>query len=263
MTIQYCSDLHLEFPENKRFLEEKPIIPTGDILILAGDIVPFRIMEKHNDFFQFCSDNFEETYWIPGNHEYYSSDINERSGTFHEKIKPNVHLLNNSIIVKEDVLLIFSILWSKINPAHQWQIERGMNDFHVIKNGKYRFTSDLFNELHDECLNFITQALKDKEQQKSIVVTHHVPTLQHYPKQYLGSDLNDAFAIELTGFIEEYQPDYWIYGHHHQNIQEFKIIGTTMLTNQLGYVQMGENKGFGFDRIISPYLGLYSKKDLK
>jgi predicted phosphohydrolase len=250
MTIQYCSDLHLEFPENKRFLKENPIIPTGDILILAGDIVPFKFLDKHNDFFSFCADNFKETYWIPGNHEYYGFDLTQKSGTFQEEIQSNVHLLNNSTVEKDGALLVFSTMWSNINPAHQWQIERGMNDFHVIKNGKYRFSADCFNELHQESMQFIGKSLLESKLAKNVVVTHHVPTLQHYPKQYLGSVLNDAFAVELTDFIELHKPNYWIYGHHHQNTIDFQIGETKLLTNQLGYVEMNENKGFNASIII-------------
>ncbi len=39
MKVQYCSDLHLEFAQNARFLNETPIQPDGDILVLAGDII--------------------------------------------------------------------------------------------------------------------------------------------------------------------------------------------------------------------------------
>ncbi|MDD2983534.1 MAG: metallophosphoesterase [Crocinitomicaceae bacterium] len=244
MTIQYCSDLHLEFQANKGFLKENPIIPSGDVLILAGDIVPFSLMNKHEDFFSFCADNFKETYWIPGNHEYYGFDIAQKSGTFHEKVKSNVHLLNNTCVELADSLLIFSTMWSKINPAHQWQIERGVNDFQVIKNGAFRFTVDRFNELHEDSFQFLSKSLLENKLGKSVVVTHHVPTLQYYPQQYKGSVLNDAFAVELTDFIELHQPTFWIYGHHHQNTPEFKINETTLLTNQLGYVEMREHLNF-------------------
>lgn len=37
--IQVASDLHLEFNENREWLEKNPIFPKGDILLLARDII--------------------------------------------------------------------------------------------------------------------------------------------------------------------------------------------------------------------------------
>lgn len=46
MTLQYCSDLHLEFRENNQFINQHPQQPKAEILLLAGDIVPFTEMDK-------------------------------------------------------------------------------------------------------------------------------------------------------------------------------------------------------------------------
>ena len=250
MTIQYASDLHLEFFENKSFLSGNLIEPAGDVLVLAGDIVPFAVMDKHKDFFRYVSYNFEKTFWIPGNHEYYFSDVNERNGSFMEQILPNVFLVNNITEVVEDVKMIFSTLWSEIAPQYQWQVEHGMSDFKVIKNGRYRLSADKFNELHKGSLGFVRDELMKHEAGRTIVVTHHVPTFMNYPEKYKSSVLNTAFAVELFDMIKTASPDFWIYGHNHFNQQDFKIGKTVLTTNQLGYVAAGEQEGYSNEKII-------------
>jgi len=251
MLLQYCSDLHLEFRENKQFLNQHPLQPKGEILILAGDIVTFTEIEKRKDFFDYISDNFKLTYWLPGNHEYYYSDASERSGTINEKIRENIFLVNNISFRHDDVQLIFSTLWSKISPANEWQIERRISDFQVIKFKGHFFSVSDFNQLHSDSLDFIQKELAQKNTGKTIVVTHHVPTFMNFPSQHKGSILNEAFAVELFSLIESSNIDYWIYGHHHSNTPDFSIGNTILLTNQLGYVRNEENRNFSLEKIIT------------
>ena len=252
MTFQYLSDLHLEFQSNNDFMKRNPVKPVAEILLMAGDIVLFKSLGKHNDFFNYLSDHFKAVYWIPGNHEYYHyHDAATKCGVLNEKIKDNVFLVNNVAIPTGNVMLIFSTLWSVIRPAYQWQIERGVSDFRVIKFDGYRFSCDRFNELHKKSREFLEATLQQTEsREKSVVVTHHVPTFLNYPEKYKGDMLNDAFAVELFDLIETNGPAFWIYGDHHCNIPEFKIGNTSMLTNQLGYVHQGEHLRFRGDVVL-------------
>ena len=52
--------------------------------------------------------------------------------------------------------------------------------------------------------------------------------------------LNQAFAVELFDLIEASDIACWVFGHHHTNVPEFSIGNTQIVTNQLGYVHLGE-----------------------
>lgn len=251
MKIQYYSDLHLEFPENREFLKLNPLKPEGEILLLVGDIVPFAVMEKYNDFFNYVSDNFKLTYWIPGNHDYYYFDAAVKSGVLNEKIRDNVYLVNNVAIYHDDVRFIFSTLWAKINPSNEWNMQQSLSDFQVIKFNGERFSPSHFNQLHQDCFNFIQEEVKKPHSGKTVFATHYVPTFFNYPEKYKGDALNEGFAVELFYFIEASNADYWIYGHHHCNTPDFTIGKTQLLTNQLGYVKYGEHQDFRPDRFFN------------
>jgi predicted phosphohydrolase len=249
-SLQYCSDLHLEFENNSRQMNKHPLIPSADVLLLGGDIVPFANMERFNYFFDWVADNYKSAYWIPGNHEYYHSDINERTGPLHEQIRKNVFLVNNNTIAIGDTELICSTMWSKIDPMNEWAITRAMSDFHIISDGSGRLSINRYNSLHHDSLTYLLAALANSQAQHKIVLTHHVPTFMNYPPKYKGDVLNEAFATELNDLILSAQPDCWIYGHTHYNTADFSMGRTRLLTNQLGYVKYGEHSKFSRDKVL-------------
>ncbi len=244
LTLQYCSDLHLEFERNRKWLSKYPLAVKGDILLLGGDIMPFAQLEQHNDFLDYVASNYRAVYWIPGNHEHYHGHIAERSGTVYEAVRDNVFLVNNICINIGDTDLICSTLWSHISPANEWEINRVMSDFKVIKGKEGMLSVAEYNQLHARARQFVEYAIMGSTAKHKVVLTHHVPTLMNYPPKYKGDVLNEAFAVEMHDFIETSGVDYWLYGHTHCNTPDFTIGKTRMLTNQLGYVQYGENKHF-------------------
>jgi predicted phosphohydrolase len=250
MKIQYASDLHLEFPENNAFLGRTPLKVKGDVLLLAGDIVPLSQIDSHNGFFNFLSDNFNVTYWVPGNHEYYHSDIVNKGGYLNEKIRENIFLVNNTMISVGETAFVFSTLWTKIGQDNQMEIELRFSDFHVIRHAGRLLSIKDYNSLHEQSLLFMKEQLPKVSERTTIVVTHHVPTFMNYPEIFPGDTLNEAFAVELGGLIKETKPDYWIFGHSHANRGDFMIGNTGMLTNTLGYVMYNEHELFDRGRVI-------------
>ena len=250
MKIQYCSDLHLEFPENNKYMNKHLLEVAGEVLILAGDILPFGLHKKQTGFIDFVADHFEMVYWIPGNHEYYGYDLATVANPLLEKIRSNVWLVNNQVIMYKDVNFICSTLWSRIEVVHALEIQRSISDFFSIQWEGKKLTTEQFNELHNQSVSFLEKAFKEKNTDKTVAVTHHVPTLDQYPKKYRNSPLSGAFVTELYDLIHDSGANYWIYGHHHYNIPEFKIGATAMLTNQLGYVHHGEHYKFNKKAVI-------------
>ena len=264
MLFQYASDLHLEFEKNKKFINRKPLSSKADILILAGDIMPFNLIDEHKDFWNYISDHYKYTYWIPGNHEYYGFDAATKQGSFQEQIRSNVVLINNDIVKVEETEFIFSTLWTNIGPVHQWTIQRRMNDFLQIKFNGNPFTVNDYNYLHKEACVFLESALspQNNTQQekmteptqhatlKKVVITHHIPTLLNYPNKYKNDVIQEGFAVELFDLIDQSNAACWISGHHHFNTRPFVIGQTQMLTNQLGYIQYKEHTNFKADLLF-------------
>lgn len=248
--IQYCSDLHLEFEHNSKYISKKPLSVCGDILILAGDIIPIHDEFFNNSFFSFISDNYKKVFWVPGNHEFYYKDITEFNKSFNIQLRNNINILNNIIVEYEDIRFVFGVLWSKISSIKEEYIEQSVSDFDCITYKNKKLKARDYNKLHDESLSFIKQSLNVKKD-KTIVVTHHLPSSLCNSKVHNDSPINEAFCVDLTDYVENCNANFWIYGHSHFNQKPLYIGNTIMLTNQLGYVQNNEHKNFKHNAYIS------------
>ena len=252
LRIQLVSDLHLEFPQNRQWLAQHPLQLTGDILLVAGDTAYLDLPGSGKNtysaykFWDWASENYREVIVCLGNHDFYGYyDLASIPDGYCKLIRHNVHAYYNAVVHLDDVDIIVSTLWSKIEPYNAYLIEHNVSDFDRIMYNGHRLTSDDFNREHERCIAFVKQAVKTSKANTKIVLTHHVPTQLCIAKEFQGSTINGAFTVELGDYIIGSGIDYWVYGHSHRNI-DAQIGKTKILSNQLGYVSQNEYLSNGF-----------------
>lgn len=253
MKIQFVSDLHLEFADNRIFLEVHPLEVTGDILLIAGDTAYLDVPESGRDsysqynFWDWASEHYKQVIVCLGNHDFYGyCDLATMPDGYCKQVRHNVHAYYNKVVLIDNIDIIVSTLWSFIEPFNACQTEKGVSDFYRILYNGHRLTADDFNEEHERCFDFIRKAVKESRAQTKIILTHHVPTQLCTAEEFRGSAINGAFMVELGEYITDSGIDYWIYGHSHRNL-DAQIGRTQILSNQLGYISHGEYMRNGYN----------------
>ena len=250
MKIQYLSDLHFEFPQNRKWLKENPIIPKGDVLLIAGDTYHLGNQFTNPWIFDELAEKFHQVFLVAGNHEYYNGyNVAPSRDSFKIEIRPNVTLFQNQDFEYKGVKFILTTLWSQV-VKHPEFVFKGMYDFRKIQFDGLPFSIAHYNELYNSNFDFLKKALKQNTSEKCIVMTHHLPSDFCNSDEFQGSRLNEGFCTNLTEWIEEQKIDFWIYGHSHRNVKDVAIGGTQLLTNQLGYVGYGEHGTFRRDAVF-------------
>ena len=247
MKIQFISDLHLEFDESREFLQKHPIIPVGDILVIAGDAIYLGDREMMAyPFFDWCSEHFRETLIVPGNHEFYGGyDIAGTLDGFELKLRPNVRYLNNRSWREGDVELFFTTLWLNLSLAEQFNAQMRMNDFEHGVFGGRRFEAFDVNGLHKRCTDWLAGALDGSDARKKVVVTHHCPFIDPEKVRFLGKWAAPCYMTDKGPFMETHRPDCWIHGHVHFIRSRGVRVGQTIVhSNPLGYVFEDEATSF-------------------
>lgn len=254
MKIQYLSDIHLEFYKDPYSLVKK-IVPNdeSDILILAGDITVWDAGWQNNPAFQWFSDNFKHTIYIPGNHEYYNKYPYLSKNPINEKIRDNVYLLNNDFIEIDNVRFICSTLWSKIDPINSFYVVNSLSDYRRIYQEQENYpigeklTVPFVNDVCELSKKFIFESISNEL--NNVVITHHLPSYACIHPRFKGDNINSGFANnDIDDKIFDSNIKYWIFGHSHADVDDIDFDGTILTSNQYGY--NGENTNFKPKNII-------------
>jgi Icc-related predicted phosphoesterase len=218
------------------------------VVVLAGDIGVARKSSTFVDFLADLCDRHKAVVYVPGNHEYYGSSFDnawEKMKTY--MTHDNLHMLNGGeSIVIDDVKFIGATLWTDFNNHNEHVMSEArytMNDYHIIYRSAQAFDAKYSGKLipfntyltHGQHRTAIESALTNQgEGQKTVVVTHHGPTLQSVHDRYWKENLNYAYVSDLSELIRERAPTVWVHGHVHDSF-EYKEAGTWVFTNPKGY----------------------------
>ncbi|MFH2002403.1 MAG: metallophosphoesterase [Planctomycetota bacterium] len=247
--IQIASDLHLEGRRNRDWLNENPLIPEGDVLLLAGDIVVKKYESEARAFYEKVRSQFDLIIETMGNHEFYGGEVAHIYPEFEERCAVNHVRLNNRTWVHGGVKFIVTVLWTHVPETESFIIERGLNDYHLIRydgGAAQRLidTNDT-NEFNAASVAFLENELQKPHEGKVVVMTHHLPSFRTIHKKYNGHPLNAAFANHLDDIIRKHTIHIWVHGHSHDFFDKV-IDGTRIVRNPMFEVPAPD--GFALNR---------------
>ncbi|WP_198244451.1 metallophosphoesterase [methane-oxidizing endosymbiont of Gigantopelta aegis] len=256
MKIYLTSDLHTEHAqEDFDPFHDYPCLQfntpdEADVIVLAGDI------GNKTCGLEWASHRFKgkKIIYVAGNHEYYDADLNILEDLRSKAKELGIYFLENEAVIIEDVRFLGCTLWTNFNQYSRletfmaWKV---MNDYYYITckdwwenkqnkekalsimDDKFGFDSELFSPvvaycLHRKSVEWLEHKLNQPYEGKTVVVTHHAPTMNLTEDYAYGSHL-EKFIKNRTDKI-----DVWMHGHIHES-EDSEIAGVRIVSNPRGY----------------------------
>jgi predicted phosphodiesterase len=243
MKIRVLSDLHLEFQD------WIPPSVSADVVVLAGDI------HSGVEGIRWGRERFPESeiIYVPGNHEFYGSEMQDMLGKMRRVAKQSgVHLLDADSTEIDGVRFLGATLWTDfaLYGAEPKDIARSMAigqsmmaDYRVIRwKDSGALAPEETRDIHNLQVAWLTSELPKPFSGNTVVVTHHLPHLNSVHAKYKGDLLNPCFASDLTALLRP-PVKLWIHGHTHESM-DYEVEGTRVVCNPRGYLPQEPNKRF-------------------
>lgn len=252
MKIQLASDLHLfhdktydfPFPSND-----------SDVLVLAGDI---KSGTRSIEFAQEMADEHgKPVLFVAGNHEYYFNNFVQLNDSFRSisDKSDNVFFLDCNSFICKDVRFLGATLWTDYMLDGRFpQAEvmdaasHYMNDHLYIKSGlNGNFTPEHALTQHKKAREFLSDELSKSFSGKTVVITHHAPSLKCVHPNFGINPTAGAFMSDCDELIG--QADLWLFGHTHANV-DLHVGKCRLISNQFGYPNERIPRPFRNDLVI-------------
>lgn len=238
MNMLVISDIHTEMlaDHGKQCVAD---LADADIVVVAGDLGTKKtIVQTLCDL----GKKFDTVVYVQGNHELYYNHVSK----FFYQMKsvqaktPNVHWLNNGSVTIDNITFVGSTMWFPYDAVNHLY-HAYLSDFTAIPS----FVPWVYRE-NERALAYLAGAVTTR----SVVVTHHAPSMQSVTPEFTSSPLNRFFVCEAAGqIVRTASPKCWIHGHVHGSC-DYTIGSTRVVCNPLGYPDE-LTTGFMYDKIIT------------
>lgn len=253
ISIQIYSDLHLELTKSI-----PKITPKSPYLFLAGDITRFS-HPSFGEFLTYCNDNWEKTFYVFGNHDYWNTN------SYIQKIKrqvkeylqdrklTNIYILDNEFVsLNDEIIVLGSTFWTQSPFITGYEARMYINDYNMIRV-KREITHPRpveleprdVNQMYFEDSSKIYEVLNINEltKDKKVIVMTHFPPQQSgtsHPKYNLQGKMMKNYFSHPNGTIKEFDNHSnilcWISGHTHYSYNFTSPEGVRLISNQMGYI---------------------------
>jgi predicted phosphodiesterase len=222
-----------------------------DAVVLAGDI------HTRTQGIRWAASTFSKPVLMTlGNHEAYGQHLHALMIEAHQTAQafPNIHLLDNSSVVIDGVRFVGATLWTSFTLFGEdlhlvgkclSEAKNRINDFSNIRFGSTGWMSPSDSvKLHRVSVAYLERELQQPFDGKTVVVTHHLPSMKLVADKYKTDLLSSAFASNLDKLVE--QADLWVAGHTHDSF-DTQIGKCRCIVNPKGYPDRrgnSENENF-------------------
>jgi len=239
MRIWFLSDLHHgQWP-----YEPPATAPDCDVIVVAGDMGE----EMSRKAIPWAAEAFgrygKPVLYVPGNHDFYGAHIK------HEITKARLVAEHHGITllaigemtVIGGVRFVGGTLWTDFDLGRyghfaETEAMRWLSDYRHIRAENYRkcLPKDTISEHYAQRYR-IEQLLAQPFDGPTVVVSHHAPLERSLQEGRVTSELDAAYASDLSQMIEIYAPEIWLHGHIHRN-RDYMHDRTRVIANPRGYL---------------------------